>query len=74
MRTLSTQTDEELAKFDIAFARIELHYFVHGEFMKEDGQLLKNAYKIKKDILGVVVQGRYDVVCPVGSAWDLHKV
>ncbi len=73
MQPLSTQTDEEVAKFDIAFARIKSRYFVHGEFMKEDDQLLKNAYKIK-DIPNVIVQGRYDVVCPVRSAWYLHKV
>ncbi|CAF1257870.1 unnamed protein product [Didymodactylos carnosus] len=61
------------AKFAVTFARIETHYFVHGVFMNEDGQLLKNADKIK-DIPGVIVQGRYDVVCPAYSAWDLHKV
>ena len=61
------------AKFAVAFARIEAHYFVHGAFMNEDGQLLKNADAIK-DIPGVIVQGRYDVVCPARSAWDLHKV
>ena len=63
----------ENAKFAMAFARIEAHYFVHGAFMNEDGQLLNNAEKIK-DIPGVIVQGRYDVVCPPRSAWDLHKV
>ena len=61
------------AKFALAFARIETHYFVNGAFMKEDDQLLKNADQIK-DIPGVIVQGRYDVVCPPRSAWDLHKV
>ncbi|CAF3080705.1 unnamed protein product [Rotaria socialis] len=60
------------AKFAVAFARIETHYFVNGAFMKEDGQLIKNADKIK-DIPGVIVQGRYDVVCPAYTAWDLHK-
>ena len=61
------------AKFAVAFARIEAHYCVHGVFMNEEGQLLKNANKIK-DIPGVIVQGRYDLVCPPRSAWDLHKV
>ncbi|CAF4388595.1 unnamed protein product, partial [Adineta steineri] len=51
----------------------EAHYFVNGAFMNDDEQLLKNADKIK-DIPGVIVQGRYDVVCPARSAWDLHKV
>jgi proline iminopeptidase len=63
----------ENAKFAVAFARIEAHYFVHGAFMNEDDQLLKNADKLK-DIPGVIVQGRYDVVCPARTAWDLHKV
>lgn len=60
------------AKFAVAFARIETHYFVNEAFMQEDGQLLKNVDKIK-DIPGVIVQGRYDIVCPARSAWDLHK-
>lgn len=63
----------EDAKFAVTFARIEAHYFLHGAFMPEDGQLLKNADKIK-DIPGVIIQGRYDVVCPARTAWDLHKV
>merc|ERR1712224_744811 len=58
--------------FALSFARIECHYFVHGGFFKEDGQLLKNAFLIK-DIPGVIVQGRYDLVCPAMTAWDLHK-
>ena len=61
------------AKFAVAVARIETHYFVHGGFMNEDGQLMKNADKIK-DIPGVIVQGRYDLVCPARTAWDLHKL
>merc|ERR1711977_630168 len=58
--------------FALSFARIECHYFVHGGFFKEDGQLLKNAFLIK-DIPGVIVQGRYDMVCPATTAWELHK-
>ncbi|CAF1376106.1 unnamed protein product [Adineta ricciae] len=61
------------AKFAVTFARIETHYFVHGAFMEEDEQLIKNADKLN-NIPGVIVQGRYDVVCPPRSAWDLHKV
>jgi proline iminopeptidase len=56
-----------------AFARIECHYFVNRGFMRQDDQLLADAHKIRH-IPGVIVQGRYDVVCPVRSAWDLHKV
>ena len=60
------------AHFALAFARIENHYFVHRGFMDE-GQLLTNAGRLK-DIPGVIVQGRYDIVTPARSAWDLHKV
>lgn len=59
-------------KFSLAFARIECHYFKNKLFI-EEAQLLNEAYKIK-DIPGVIVQGRYDMVCPAVSAWDLHKV
>jgi proline iminopeptidase len=58
--------------FATAFARIECHYFVHGGFFEHDGQLIRNASRLK-DIPAVIVQGRYDVVCPMRSAWDLHR-
>ena len=64
----STGEDE----FALAFARIESHYFVHGGFFDADDQLLRNVESLKK-IPAVIVQGRYDVVCPVRSAWDLHR-
>ncbi|WP_407354238.1 prolyl aminopeptidase [Luteimonas sp. R10] len=59
-------------QFALAFARIENHYFVNGGFFEVDDQLLRDAYRIV-DIPGVIVHGRYDVVCPVQNAWDLHK-
>ncbi len=58
--------------FALAFARIECHYFVNGGFFDRDDQLLANAYRLK-GIPAVIVQGRYDVVCPMRSAWDLHQ-
>jgi proline iminopeptidase len=58
--------------FADAFARIECHYFVHGAFLRSDAQLLEEVPKIAH-LPGVIVQGRYDVVCPATSAWDLHK-
>jgi proline iminopeptidase len=58
-------------KFALAFARIENHYFVHGGWM-EEGELLRHADRLK-DIPGVIVQGRYDVVCPPVTAWELSK-
>jgi proline iminopeptidase len=58
--------------FADAFARIECHYFVNGGFMKHPGQLL-DGVDIIRDIPSVIVQGRYDVVCPMTTAWDLHR-
>lgn len=58
-------------RFALAFARIENHYFRNGGFLAE-GQLLADIAAIQQ-IPGVIVQGRYDVVCPARSAWDLHK-
>lgn len=60
-------------RFAEAFARIECHYFVNGAFMDPPDQLLRNANVIRK-IPGVIVHGRYDVVCPVKSAYDLSQV
>ena len=59
-------------QFALAFARIECHYFVHGGFFEQDDQLLRNASRLR-EIPAVIVQGRYDVVCPARSAWDLHR-
>lgn len=59
-------------EFADAFARIECHYFLNKGFFSEDNFLLNNVHKIK-NIKTVIVQGRYDVVCPAESAWDLHK-
>lgn len=62
-------------KFSLAFARIENHYFTNKGFFKEDGWLLKKEQIDKiKDIPTVIVQGRYDVVCPATSAYELHKL
>ncbi len=78
MSTSRLYTPPELLKtlvtddFAIKFARIECHYFIHEAFFKEDGWVLNQISKIKH-IPGVIIQGRYDVVCPAMSAWDLHK-
>lgn len=68
---------EYIAKFATseyaeALARIECHYFINRGFLKSDTQLLDGIGRIRK-IPGVIVQGRYDIVCPMRSAWDLHK-
>jgi len=54
------------------FARIEAHYFVNGGFLRTPNQLLDDVPRIRH-IPSVIVQGRYDVVCPMKSAWDLHR-
>jgi proline iminopeptidase len=59
-------------EFADAFARIECHYFVNKGFFKEDGWILDNVDKIRH-IPAWIVQGRYDVVCPAVSAWELHQ-
>ena len=57
--------------FSDSFARIECHYFINNIFL-EDNYILKNINKIK-DIPLAIVQGRYDIVCPMRSAWDLKQ-
>ena len=57
--------------FSDAFARIECHYFINNIFL-EDDFILKNI-KFIESIPTKIIQGRYDVVCPVRSAWDLSK-
>ena len=58
--------------FAEAFARIECHYFVNKGFFESDDQLLKNMDRITH-IPSIIVQGRYDIVCPAKSAYELHK-
>lgn len=61
------------AEFAEAFARIECHYFVNKGFFERENQLLENIDRIRH-LPGVIVQGRYDVVCPMKTAWDLHQI
>jgi proline iminopeptidase len=61
--------DETFAE---AFARIECHYFVNGGFFQDDNQLLNNVDRIQH-IPTLIVQGRYDIVCPAESAYELHR-
>lgn len=64
--TVTAMTEPSVA---LGLARIEAHYFVHDLFLGE-GQLLAEADRLA-DIPGIVVQGRYDVVCPPTSAHAL---
>ncbi|WP_338863966.1 prolyl aminopeptidase [Myxococcus stipitatus] len=59
--------------FALAFARIECHYFFNRGFLRSDSQLLDDVQRIRH-IPTVIIQGRYDVVCPPESAWALHQV
>jgi len=54
----------------LSMARIEAHYFVNGVFL-EPGRLLSDTPKLA-DIPGIIVHGRYDIVCPLDNAFDLH--
>jgi len=58
--------------FAIAIARIECHYFVNKGFLEREDQLLRGVRRIR-NIPALIVQGRYDVVCPMQTAWDLHR-
>lgn len=58
-------------EFAHAFARIENHFFVHGGWL-EEGQLLRDTGKLK-GIPGVIIHGRYDMPCPLRTAYELHK-
>ncbi|MGB5102972.1 MAG: prolyl aminopeptidase [Steroidobacteraceae bacterium] len=59
-------------KFAVAVARIECHYFVNKGFMQREDQLLRGVRRIRH-IPAIIVQGRYDVVCPIQTAWELHR-
>lgn len=77
-KTLSLfATSDLLEKFKaddyaLAFARIECHYFVNGGFFERDGQLLEEVHRIRH-LPCVIVQGRYDIVTPMKSAWELAQ-
>ena len=59
-------------KFAEAFARIECHYFMNNAWFDSDNHLIENVDKIRH-IPAVIVHGRYDVICPVENAWELHQ-
>ena len=61
------------AEYARAFARLENHYFTHGGFLEYDGQILDQMHRIAH-IPGVIVQGRYDMICPPRTAYQLAQV
>ncbi len=55
----------------LAVAKIEIHYFMHDCFLASN-QILENIDKIQ-DIPSIIVHGRFDILCPLKNAWELHK-
>ncbi|TRO95218.1 prolyl aminopeptidase [Glycocaulis profundi] len=75
--TLISMSDETAAippdpRRSDALARLETHYFLHRGFFERDGVLLEDTAHLK-DIPGVIVQGRYDMVTPPRTAWELKR-
>ena len=60
-------------KFALAFALIENHYFVNKGFLEHENQLIETGIDIIRHIPTTIVQGRYDIVCPMATAWELPK-
>ena len=65
-------TGEGPAEYARAFARLENHYFTNAGFLEFDGQILEHMPRIAH-IPGVIVQGRYDMICPPTSAYALSQ-
>jgi len=61
------------AEYARAFARLENHYFTNGCFLSEDQQILNQMDRIAH-IPGVIVQGRFDMICPPASAYALSEL
>ena len=60
------------AEYARAFSRLENHYFTNAGFLEFDGQILAHMPRISH-IPGVIVQGRYDMICPPSSAYELAE-
>ena len=63
---------ESPADYALAFSKLENHYFIHKAFLGPGHQILANMDRIA-EVPGTIVQGRHDMICPPGSAWDLHQ-
>jgi proline iminopeptidase len=55
----------------LSLARIEAHYFMHNAYLR-DNQILEDAHRLE-DIPGHIIHGRYDMICPLENAWELHR-
>ena len=61
-------------KFALAFALIENHYFINEGFLENENQLISTDSINKiRHIPTKIIQGRYDIVCPMETAWELHR-
>jgi len=54
------------------FARIACHYLINGGFLEDENQLIREIHRIRH-IPAILVQGRYDIICPIKNAWELHQ-
>lgn len=70
--TPSPNQEPEDPDFALAISRIEAHYFMHNSFLEGENYLLEHIDAIRH-IPSTIVQGRYDIVCPPKSAWELHR-
>ena len=76
-RALTLQPSTETTKFfgdehtALSLARVEAHYFANNIFL-EDDYILRHI-DVLAGIPGIIVHGRYDIVCPLESAWALHR-
>lgn len=61
---------ESPAEYARAFSRLENHYFRHGGFLESEGWILQQKARIAH-IPAIIVQGRYDMICPPTSSWKL---
>lgn len=57
--------------FALSLARIEAHYFINNIFLSHN-QILRDTYRLA-EIPGIIVHGRYDVVCPIENAFELNR-
>lgn len=64
---------EAMGDYARAFARLENHYFTNGGFLEFDGQILAHMGRISH-IPGIIVQGRYDMICPPSAAYRLSEL
>jgi proline iminopeptidase len=72
IETRGVITGDAPSEYARAFARLENHYFSNGCFLGEDGALMRNLHRMQ-NVPGTIVQGRYDMICPPRTAWQLHR-